>query len=785
MTSKKNYSERDICTKYILPSIKNAGWDIHTQVREEVALTAGRVIVRGQMGTRAKGKRADFVLYHKPNQPLAIIEAKKNTLPLAAGMQQGLGYADLMEVPFVFSSNGDGFIFHDKTGLSHQVETELTLDEFPTHEELWEKYKQWKGYATEQLPVVTQDYYEDGSGKSPRYYQTHAINKTVEAVAKGQNRALLVMATGTGKTYTAFQIIWRLWKAGVKKRILFLADRNILVDQTKTNDFKPFGTAMTKITGRQVDTSYEIFLSLYQAITGPEESQKAYKAFSRDFFDLIVIDECHRGSAADNSAWREILDYFSTATHVGLTATPKETEDVSNATYFGDPVYTYSLKQGIEDGFLAPYKVVRVDLDKDLQGWRPTKGQYDKNGELIEDRIYNQQDFDRTLVIEERTQLVAKIISDHLKATDPMAKTIVFCQDIDHANRMRQALVNENPDQVAKNRKYVMKITGDDAEGKAELDNFIDPEQPYPVIATTSELMSTGVDAKTCKLIVLDQRIQSMTKFKQVIGRGTRIDEDYGKMWFTIMDFKKATELFADPDFDGEAEIIYNPTPGGPTTPDDEDETGGEGGGGDDDWPDDGDDDGDDKPSKFVVKGVNVSVLSERVQYIGTDGKLITESLKDYTAKTVKQDYKTLNDFLRKWNGADQKQAVIKELEEQGVLWEALKDEVGKDYGAFDLICHVVYGQPPLTRKERADNVTKRDVFTKYGPQAKKVLEALLAKFADEGIEPIEDVSVLKVQPFNEMGRPMEIIKCFGGKKEYQQAIKELEQVIYSTASNQ
>ena len=785
MTSKKNYSERDICTKYILPSIKNAGWDIHTQVREEVALTAGRVIVRGQMGTRAKGKRADFVLYHKPNQPLAIIEAKKNTLPLAAGMQQGLGYADLMEVPFVFSSNGDGFIFHDKTGLSHQVETELTLDEFPTHEELWEKYKQWKGYATEQLPVVTQDYYEDGSGKSPRYYQTHAINKTVEAVAKGQNRALLVMATGTGKTYTAFQIIWRLWKAGVKKHILFLADRNILVDQTKTNDFKPFGTAMTKITGRQVDTSYEIFLSLYQAITGPEESQKAYKAFSRDFFDLIVIDECHRGSAADNSAWREILDYFSTATHVGLTATPKETEDVSNATYFGDPVYTYSLKQGIEDGFLAPYKVVRVDLDKDLQGWRPTKGQYDKNGELIEDRIYNQQDFDRTLVIEERTQLVAKIISDHLKATDPMAKTIVFCQDIDHANRMRQALVNENPDQVAKNRKYVMKITGDDAEGKAELDNFIDPEQPYPVIATTSELMSTGVDAKTCKLIVLDQRIQSMTKFKQVIGRGTRIDEDYGKMWFTIMDFKKATELFADPDFDGEAEIIYNPTPGGPTTPDDEDETGGEGGGGDDDWPDDGDDDGDDKPSKFVVKGVNVSVLSERVQYIGTDGKLITESLKDYTAKTVKQDYKTLNDFLRKWNGADQKQAVIKELEEQGVLWEALKDEVGKDYGAFDLICHVVYGQPPLTRKERADNVTKRDVFTKYGPQAKKVLEALLAKFADEGIEPIEDVSVLKVQPFNEMGRPMEIIKCFGGKKEYQQAIKELEQVIYSTASNQ
>jgi len=791
---KKQLTERDICTKYILPAIKKAGWDIHTQIREEVNLTAGRVIVRGQMGLRSKGKRADFVLYHKPNMPLAIIEAKKNTLPIAAGMQQGLSYADLLEVPFIFSSNGDGFIFHDKTGLSPQIEEELSLDEFPSHAELWQKYQQWKGYQSQELETITQDYYEDGSGKSPRYYQVHAINKTVEAVVKGEQRALLVMATGTGKTYTAFQIIWRLWKAGIKKRILFLADRNILVDQTKTNDFKPFGTAMTKITGRKVDTSYEIFLSLYQAITGPEENQKAYKQFSPEFFDLIVIDECHRGSAAEDSAWREILDYFKAATHIGLTATPKETEEVSSSTYFGDPVYTYSLKQGIDDGFLAPYKVVRIDLDKDLQGWRPTKGQYDKNGEMIVDRIYNQQDFDRTLVIEERTQLVAKIISDHLKATDPMAKTIVFCQDIDHANRMRQALINENPEQVAKNRKYVMKITGDDSDGKDELYNFIDPEQAYPVIATTSELMSTGVDAKTCKLIVLDQRIKSMTKFKQVIGRGTRIDEDYGKLWFTIMDFKKATELFADEDFDGEAEVIYKPNTGDSTVPPEDEEDGdtgsNEGQDSDDDYPDgsggldDGGDGTDESPKKYIVKGVSVKVVSERVQYIGSDGKLITESLKDYTSKTVKQEYATLNDFLRKWNDADQKQAVIEELEDQGVIWQALEDEVGKDYGAFDLICHIVYGQPPLTRKERADQVRKRDIFSKYGEQAQKVLEALLEKYADEGITPIENVAVLKVQPFSEMGRPIELIKGFGGKAQYQQAVKDLEQVLYHTANN-
>lgn len=585
------------------------------------------------------------------------------------------------------------------------------------------------------------------------------------------------MATGTGKTYTAFQIIWRLWKAGARKRILFLADRNILVDQTKTNDFKPFGRAMTKITGRNVDPSYEVYLSLYQAITGPHEEQKAYKQLSSDFFDLIVIDECHRGSAAADSAWREILEYFGSATHLGLTATPKETKEVSNSTYFGEPVYTYSLKQGIQDGFLAPYKVVRVDLDRDLQGWRPTLGQRDKYGYEIEDRIYNQRDFDRALVIDERTQLVAKIVSDHLKATDRMAKTIVFCQDIDHAERMRQALVNENADLVARNRKYIMRITGDEAAGKAELDNFIDPEQPYPTLVTTFELLTTGVDTKTCKLIVLDQRIESMTKFKQMIGRGTRIDEDYGKLWFTIMDFKKATELFADPEFDGEPVVIYNPKPGESTVPPDD----GSGGAGDDETGGPDDTGGEDsKPRKYHVSGVTVRKVAERTQYFGRDGKLITESIKDYTRATVCAEYRGLDDFLRKWNEADQKVAIIQELAEQGVIWEALEEEVGKDYSAFDLICHVVFDQPPLTRRERVEQVRKRDYFACYGEKARQVLEALLDKYADSGVTNIESVDALRVQPLNALGTPVELVRAFGGKKQYQQAIQELEQALYA-----
>lgn len=796
-----NLTEADIITKCVMPAILNAGWDNTTQIRQEVKLRDGKVIVRGKVAARRTVKSADIVLYHKPGIPLAVIEAKANKHEIGKGMQQGIEYARLLDVPFVFATNGDGFIFRDATAAEGEcLEKQITLDDFPSPAELWQKFCLWKGYTQAQLPVITQDYYDDGSGKSPRYYQLQAINKTIEAVSNGQNRVLLVMATGTGKTYTAFQIIWRLWKSKNKKRILFLADRNILVDQTKNNDFQPFGTAMTKVSGRTIDPAYEIHLALYQAITGPEEDQKAFKQVAPEFFDLIVIDECHRGSASEDSAWREILDYFSSATQIGLTATPKETHEVSSTDYFGDPVYVYSLKEGIEDGFLAPYKVVRVDIDVDLQGWRPTKGQTDLNGEVIDDRIYNQKDFDRTMVIDERTELVARTITDYLKRTNPMDKTIVFCNDIDHAERMRRALVNLNPEQVKKNDKYVMKITGDDEIGKAQLDNFINPKKPYPVIATTSELMTTGVDAKTCKLVVLDQNIQSMTKFKQIIGRGTRIDERYGKLWFTILDFKKATELFADERFDGIPEKVMDTTPEDIADPEsdfeekleeisehDEEQVTGV------DEPSappyqvtDTDDVGplpeedEKKIRKFHVNGVAVGVIAQRVQYYDADGKLVTESFKDYTRKTLLKEYASLDDFTRKWQDADRKEAIIHELEQQGIIWEVLAEEVGKDLDPFDMLCHVVYGQPPLTRKERAENVRKRNYFTKYSEAAQAVLDNLLDKYADAGVQEIESIQVLKLKPFDSMGTLPEIIKTgFGDRNGYNQALSELENEIY------
>ncbi len=784
----KSLSERDICTKFITPAVQQAGWDIQRQVREEVSFTKGRIIVRGKLHSRGESRRADYILYHQPNLPIAIIEAKDNKHSLGSGMQQALGYAEALDVPFVFSSNGSGFLFHDRSGTGSQVETALSMEQFPSPGELWQRYCQWKGLEGEAQQRVEAPYYDDGSGRSPRYYQMNAINRTVEAVARGQDRILLVMATGTGKTYTAFQIIWRLWKSRQKKRILFLADRNILVDQTKNNDFKPFGQAMTKIAKRQIDTSYEVYLSLYQAVTGAEEEKNIYKQFSPDFFDLVVIDECHRGSAAEDSAWREILEYFSGATHIGLTATPKETKEVSSITYFGEPVYSYTLKQGIEDGFLAPYKVVRIDFDRDLQGWRPPKGMKDKNGELIEDRIYDLKDMDRALVMEARTQLVAEKITAFLKATDPYQKTIVFCDDINHAERMRQALVNLNPQRVAESRKYVMRITGDDQEGKAELDNFINPEARYPVIATTSKLMTTGVDAQTCKLVVLDQHIKSMTEFKQIIGRGTRINEEYGKYWFTIMDFKKATELFADPAFDGEPVVIFEPGSGeSPVPPDEIDQPGtplddptapttaGPGEGGGDDGP---------KRIKYVIDNVTVSVVGGRVQYSGPDGKLITESLRDYTRSCVAKQFTSLDDFLKRWSSAEQKKAIIDELAAQGVMWEALAEEVGKKQPApldpFDLICHIAFDQPPLTRKERAEQVKKRDYFSKYVGAARQVLEALLDKYADTGVEHIEDIKILQLDPFSQIGSPIELIKAFGNRAGYEQAVQDLEAQLYS-----
>lgn len=756
---KKELSERDICTKFITPAIKQANWK-ERQIREEVKLTNGRIIVKGSTTSRGKPKRADYVLSYKPNIPLAVVEAKNNTHTLGDGMQQALLYAEMLDIPFAFSSNGDAFLFHDRTGTFGKVEEEIPLESFPSPEFLWQKYCEWKGLDEGRQKIVTQNYFIDHR-KSLRYYQRIAINRTVEAIAKGQNRILLVMATGTGKTLAAFQIIWRLWKAGVKKRILYLADRNILIDQTRINDFKYFGNAMTKIQNHEAEKSYEIYLSLYQAVSGTEEEKNIYKQFSPEFFDLVIIDECHRGSAAEDSAWREILEYFSSATQIGLTATPKETKDVSNIHYFGEPIYTYSLKQGIEDGFLAPYRVIRIDLDKDLAGWRPEKNQVDRYGTPIEDRIYNQKDFDRDLVLEKRTELVAKKVTEFLKANDRFDKTIVFCENIDHAERMREAIVNENPDLAGENRKYVMRITGDNPEGKSELDNFIDPESRYPVIATTSKLMSTGVDAQTCKLIVLDKRIESMTEFKQIIGRGTRINEDYGKFYFTIMDFKKATELFADPDFDGEPVDIY----------DFED---GNGSGKSRDM------DEENNREKYFVDDVDVDVVIERTQYYGPDGKLITESLKDYTRKTLLKDFESLDSFLKYWNEAEKKQEIISELEERGVLFDALAEEIGKDLDPFDLVCHVAFDRPPLSRKERAERVKKSDYFSKYGENAQKVLDALLDKYADDGIEDLESLNVLKVQPFDRMGTPLEIIKRFGGKNNYLEAVKGLESQIYT-----
>lgn len=787
---KSHLSEEDIKLRYITPAIQNAGWD-NKQIRMEYAFTAGRIILRGNITARGRKKSADYLLSYKNNFPLAIVEAKDNTKPVGAGLQQAIDYAKALDVPYVYASNGDGFV--EQNLIKGEVK-ELKLEEFPSPQALYQRYRIDKGFDEAEEKVMLEPYYYIPNYKTPRYYQRVAINRTVDAVAKGRNRVLVVSATGTGKTFMTFQIIYRLWKSGLKKKILFLADRNVLVDQTITGDFKPFSGKMTKVQNRNLDSSYEIYMALYQQLAG-EDGEEAFRQFQPNFFDLIVIDECHRGSAKEESAWRKILDYFSEATHVGCTATPIETKEASSFSYFGEPIYEYSLKQGIDDGFLAPYKVIRIGLDKDLEGYRPEAGKVDKYGYEIEDREYNAKDYDRNLVIDDRTRVVASKITEFLKKTDRFSKTIVFCVDIEHAERMRQALINENKDLYVENDRYIMRITGDNDIGKAQLENFIDEESTYPVIAVTSKLMTTGVDAKMCKLIVLENNINSMTEFKQIIGRGTRLLEDYGKTYFTIMDFRNASRLFADPDFDGKPEVVIDL--GGddpvdePDTPTDEGEEGTGEDIGNDGVKEDGgeygtgdippfDDEGEDKPRKYYVGDVTVRVLSERVQYVDKDGKLITESLIDYTKKNILQQYSRLDEFLRTWTEAEKKQAIIDELQDDGVLLEAVRQELGKtELDDFDLICHIAYDKAPLTKKERAENVKKRHYLYKYSDVAKEVIEALLDKYANDGIKEIEDTKVLQLKEFAKIGSPMKIVKAFGGKEAYLKAVQELENEIY------
>lgn len=787
---KRDLSEEDIKAQYITPAIEKAGWDIKKQVRFEYAFTAGRIILRGSVTSRGKKKRVDYLLFYKPNIPLAVIEAKDNNHTPGAGLQQAISYADTLDIKYVYSSNGDEFV--EQNLISGEVRS-VPLDAFPSPDELYARYKRDMGISDVGEKAMLSPYYWMPGYKKPRYYQRIAINRTVDAVAGGRNRILLVCATGTGKTFMAFQIIYRLLQAGIKKKVLFLADRNNLIEQTISGDFKPFGGKMTRVENRTLDSAYEVYLSLYHQLSG-EDNLETFKQFKPNFFDLIVIDECHRGSAKEESAWRKILDYFSSATHIGCTATPVETKQASNQTYFGEPVYEYSLKQGINDGFLAPYKVIRVGLDKDLMGYRPEAGKTDDKGYEIADREYNIKDFDRTLVLDQRTKAVAAKVTEFLKKTDRMSKTIVFCVDVEHAERMRQALINENKDLYKENNRYIMRITGDNQEGKEQLGNFIDEDSDYPVIAVTSRLMTTGVDAKMCRLIVLDNNFSDehgMTEFKQIIGRGTRLLEEKGKTYFTIMDFRNASRLFADKDFDGTPDVVIDIPDGGemvdpPVNPVDslsEMEN-------DEPIQDvqnipgtsllvtqpDGD-----MPKKYYVSDVEVTVISERVQYIDKDGKLITESLIDYTRKNILSQYARLDDFLSRWTKAQRKQAIIDELKEEGVLLDAVREETGKtDIDDFDLIYHLAYDKAPLTRLERANSVRKRGYLYRYAELAQKVLGTLLDKYADEGIKDIEDTKVLQLKEFAEYGSPMKIAKAFGGKEGYQQAVRELENEIFS-----
>jgi type I restriction enzyme R subunit len=790
---KKSLTEQDICSKFVLPALTQVGWDLQTHIREQWTFTSGRIMVHGKTISRGEKKRADFILYYKNNFPVAIVEAKDNTHTAGAGLEQAKQYADILNIPFAYSTNGDEFVEFDfLTG----TENTFPLSEFPTRAELIRRYEQSKDFNEEQKEVVLQDYFVDPSGKGPRYYQENAINKVTEAVAKGQNRILLVMATGTGKTYTAFQIIYRLWKAKKKKRILFLVDRTALAQQTMQGDFRHFGGAMTRIKNGTADKAYEVYVALYQGLTGgsknedddeaADEQKRLFQEFSKDFFDLIIIDECHRGSSNENSAWREILEHYSSATQIGLTATPKETTDMSTEEYFGKPVYTYSLKQGIDDGFLAPYKVIRYRFNNDE--WRPAQGFVDVDGNLVPDEIYTENMFDRSIIIEDRNRAVAKCIADFLRDTNPYQKTIVFCVDIAHAERMRTCLTNELKEFTQESSRYIVKITGDDTFGKMEIENFINPESKYPVIATTSKLLSTGVDTKTVQLIVLDAPMNSMTEFKQIIGRGTRVEEQYGKYYFTIMDFRNVTRLFADPDFDGPAIKVYEhdgndsvditDTIAQETYSEEEikihdplaevliDGT-----------------QTDEKPKKIRIKdGVDFYPIHQEVKYIDPKtGKLITESLKDFSKKTIISEYASIDDFLTKWKESERKDVIVNELLDRGVAFEELRNEIGKELDVFDLILHVAYGKKPLTRSERIKKVHANDYFSKYEGKAREIIDLLLAKYADQGITAIDGIEDLVVSPFTDFGTPIEIVEeIFGGREAYMDVIRTIEQSLYS-----
>lgn len=772
MLNKKELTEEDIKLKYITPALQNAEWDIKNQIRCEYYYTAGKINVRENVAQRGKGKKVDYLLSYKSNLPLAIVEAKDNKVPTSHGIQQGMDYAYDLDVPFAYSSNGDAFFEHDMiTG----EERELKLEEFPTPKQLWNRYLKEKDITPEEEKIITEPYQYIDINKTPRYYQRIAINKTVEAIAKGQKRLLLVMATGTGKTFTAFQIIHRLHKSGKMKKVLYLADRNVLIDQTMQNDFKPFQKVMTKIEHRNMDSSYEIYMSLYHQLRSSEE--EIYKQFKPDFFDLIIVDECHRSSAKDDSNWHEILTYFSSATQIGMTATPKETVDVSNITYFGEPVYTYSLKQGIEDGFLAPYKVIKVSLDKDLEGYRPEKGKLDEDGYEVEDKEYTLHDFDRKIVIDERTKVVAKRITEYLKSTDRMSRTIVFCVDTEHALRMRNAIAEENKDMMQVNPNYVVRITSNDVVGKAKLDDFIDSNTIYPVIATTSKLLSTGVDTKTVKLIVLDEEIQSMTEFKQIIGRGTRLLPNKGKEFFTIMDFRNNTEKFADPSFNGPAEVVLN-VDGGKAI---DIKT--------------AHDFGVDNPviqipisgeveegvsKKIYIKDVPVTILNETVKYYDADGKLITESIVEYSGKNLKRLYEKYDDFEQEWYRADSKKDFLDHLYGEGVMIDAIYEKANDNIDIFDILANMTYGKEVMSKDERIEKVQNSDFLKNYNDSQKSVIDELLNTYKNKDVIELENIKLLEVKNFNKFGGLVPIINLFGGKNKYLNVISNIERALYS-----